>query len=362
VKNQLAMLDKKGLHFLLSSYSALDQYFHIKEPGLLYVNTDASLVTLAQQFENLSYPGFFFADACYSYTDTTIYFRCVDDLVQPFPEPFTPLSILYNTSRDVYLDPLTIYRELRQTDLTRQMKKSPSVNTLIEAVKLISRYHYTINHNTIPELPESCLLPVNLQKHLLVSILLSRYPQKGLTLLMSSGFIKHRWPEIYSMCEVKHTKDYHPEGDVWQHTLETFKYRKKADLTLSLALLLHDIGKPIAKGTTTKPFHEHSELGAGIARQFLARLGFSRLIQKNVAFLIRFHMIPWALKKLPLFRTEKLMDSDLFPLLLELYRADISSTFKGPEGYYDACRIYRNYLKNKKSPYRTVKGNTVRCR
>jgi poly(A) polymerase len=195
-----------------------------------------------------------------------------------------------------------------------------------------------------------------MQQHLLVSILLSKYPWKGLTLLHSSGFIERFWPEIHRMCDVKHMKDYHPEGDVWEHTLETFKYRKKIDLTLSLALLLHDIGKPVAKKTTTKPFHEHSELGAWIARRFLARLGFSLELQKNVAYLIRFHMIPWALKRLPLYRTEKLMDSSLFPLLLELYRADVSSTFKGPESYYDACRIYRNYLKSKKNPYKTIKG------
>ena len=138
--------------------------------------------------------------------------------------------------------------------------------------------------------------------------------------------------------------------------METLKYRKKTDLTLSLALLLHDIGKPVAKKTADKPFHEHSELGARIGRKFLARLGFSKEMQKDICFLIRYHMIPGALKKLPLFRTEKLMDSPLFPNLLELYRADISSSFNGPESYYDACRIYKSYLKSKNNPYKTVKG------
>lgn len=357
MKEQLAILKQKGLHFLLSSYSALDRYFNIKEPGALYINTDASLVTLAKEFEGLAYPGFPFADAYLNHGNTCIFFRCVDNTAIPFPEPFTAMTLLYNITRKVFLDPLNIYRDIRHPDLILNMNASPPVIVLIEAAKLISRYHYEMgNGKKIQELPFSYHMSKEMQQHLLVSILLSQYPWKGLTLLQSSGFIEKYWPEVYRMCEVKHIKDYHPEGNVWEHTLETFKYRKKIDLTLSLALLLHDIGKPVAKKTTTKPFHEHSELGDWIARRFLTRLGFSKEMQKNVAYLIRFHMIPWALKRLPLYRTGKLMDSSLFPLLLELYRADVSSTFKGPESYYDACRIYKNYLKSKKSPYKTIKG------
>ncbi|MBN2534590.1 MAG: HD domain-containing protein [Spirochaetales bacterium] len=354
---QLAILKQKGFSFLLSSYSALDRYFKIEEPGALYINTDATLVTLAKEFENLTYPGFPFADAHLLYGNTCVFLRCVDNTAMPFPEPFTAMNLLYNATRKVFLDPLNIYRDIRQHNLILNMSASPPDIVLMEAAKLISRYHYEIgNRERVQELPFSYHLSKEMQQHLLVSILSSQYPWKGLGLLQSSGFIERYWPEMYRMCEVKHAKDYHPEGNVWEHTLETFKYRKKVDLTLSLALLLHDIGKPVAKKTTTKPFHEHSELGTRIARRFLARLGFSEEMQQNVAYLIRFHMIPWALKRLPLYRTEKLMDSPLFPILLELYRADISSTFRGPESYYDACRVYRNYLKSKKNTYKTIKG------
>jgi poly(A) polymerase len=42
------------------------------------------------------------------------------------------------------------------------------------------------------------------------------------------------------------------------------------------------------------------------------------------------------------------MSSALFPLLLEVYRCDLSSTFRGPENYYDACTVYRRFLKSQR--------------
>ncbi|MBN2440675.1 MAG: HD domain-containing protein [Spirochaetales bacterium] len=350
----LAILNKKGFHYVLSSYSALDQYFRIKEPGALYINTDASLIALAKEFEGLSYPGLPFADALLNHSNTCVYFRCVDDLKKPFPEPFTALTLLYNSKREVFLDPLNNYRDIRLPDLISQPGRLPPDVVLIEAAKLISRYHYKIDDTSIPESTHSCHLEPDMQKHLLISILNGQYPWKGFAFLNRTGLVEKYWPELYSMHKVTHSKDYHPEGDVWEHTLETLRYRKKNDLTLSLALLLHDIGKPVAIKTVDRPFHKHSEIGARVAQRFCARLGFSREMQDNIYFLVRHHMIPGALMKLPLYRTEKLMDSPLFPLLLEVYRADISSTFIGPEGYYDACRIYKKYIKNRKNPYRTV--------
>jgi poly(A) polymerase len=67
-------------------------------------------------------------------------------------------------------------------------------------------------------------------------------------------------------------------------------------------------------------------------------------------------MVPGAIAKLPVYRTEKVMSSPLFPELLELYRCDVSSTFRGPDGYYQACRTYRSFLKHSKNPFRSSDG------
>jgi len=66
-------------------------------------------------------------------------------------------------------------------------------------------------------------------------------------------------------------------------------------------------------------------------------------------------MIPQALDILPLSRSEKLMESPHFPQLLELYRCDLCSSFRGPEDYYSACKRYRSWLKQNNNPW--IKAN-----
>ena len=134
--------------------------------------------------------------------------------------------------------------------------------------------------------------------------------------------------------------------------METFRYRKVADLRLSLALLLHDSGKPRASASEGHRFDRHAELGAIVAQRFLTRLGFSRDLSGAVVYLVRYHMLPAALPRLPLERGIPGVDEPLFPLLLELYKCDELSTFKGPEAYYEACAAYRAYLKKSRNPYR----------
>jgi len=81
-----------------------------------------------------------------------------------------------------------------------------------------------------------------------MGILGSGNPEKGLALLAEAGFVTEVWPELAAMAGIPHGKDFHPEGNVWEHTLATLTYRKRPDLVLSLALLLHDSGKPDAEG------------------------------------------------------------------------------------------------------------------
>ena len=170
--------------------------------------------------------------------------------------------------------------------------------------------------------------------------------------LKASGFIDAYWPELAALEGVDQAKEFHPEGDVWNHTMETFRHRKLPDLRLSLGLLLHDAGKPRANSSGGRRFDRHAELGSEVARRFLSRLGFPRAFSADVAYLVRYHMLPAALPRLPLERGIEGVDEPLFPLLLELYRCDELSSFKGPEGYYDACAAYRGHMKNGRNPWR----------
>jgi poly(A) polymerase len=67
-------------------------------------------------------------------------------------------------------------------------------------------------------------------------------------------------------------------------------------------------------------------------------------------------MLPAALKRLPFTKTGEIMASPLFPVLMELYRCDESSSFKGLDGYYENAAAYQAYLKNVRNPYRSADG------
>ena len=94
-------------------------------------------------------------------------------------------------------------------------------------------------------------------------------------------------------------------------------------------------------------------------RRFLERLGFSAAMTNNVCFLVRNHMLPAALPRVPLFRTEQIMSSPLFPMLMELYRCDESSSFKGLDGYYESSAAYKQFLRNRRNPYRSIDGKKI---
>ncbi len=158
------------------------------------------------------------------------------------------------------------------------------------------------------------------------------------------------------MDSVPHSKEHHPEGNVWKHTLETFSYRKVYELELGIGLLLHDCGKPYAQPQGGNRFDQHAQIGSQKTRRFLEQLQFPHSVIQAAEYLVKNHMLPSAISSLPTFRTEEVMASPMFPELLELYRCDVSSTFRGPEGYYRACKTYRAFLKNRRNPFRSSDG------
>lgn len=355
MENLLELLHDKGIPSFLESFSALDRYFSVDNPGSVHLLTDSSLISLAQVFEELEFPGLPYVDASVVSKGRRYVFRCVDDIRRSPPQPFTAQNLIYSYANDAFLDPRGIYRDLRANSLVKIDEPVSAWVAVMDAAKLVSRYHYNTSRPATGLINDDFEPSPDMQRELLVEMLTSRYTEKGLGLLYDSGFVETFWPELYEMAGAQHSKEYHPEGNVWEHTLETFRHRKKSDLTLSAALLLHDVGKPVSVKLKGKPFKDHAELGARISSSFLRYLGFSADFVRDVAFLIRYHMLPAALKRMPLYRTKKLMDSTLFPLLLELYRADMSSSYRAPDSYYEACRVYQAYTKQKRNPYSKLK-------
>lgn len=349
-----------------SSFSALDRYFGLKTGAYLNILTEESMVEFARILDDPVYPGIDKIDVLSQEPEGTVLISCdadPGDLGAPrTKEDFPHLSLLYEMDENRFIDPGEIYKTVRdKTSLDEQLKTVLSFafswEPFLDAAIMVSRYGYewspsSLSHGSMnwPELSPLA------QKVGLVRLLESPDPAEGFELLRVCGFIEAHWPELHAMVPVAQGKEHHPEGNVWEHTLATFTHRKKADLRISLGLLLHDTGKPLAEEEEGRKFNRHAQLGRREAFRFMKRLGFETEIQEDVAFLVGQHMIPGISRTLPSGRIRETLSSPLYPLLLEVYRCDLSSTYRGPEGYYQACKVYRAFLKNNKNPFRDNDG------
>jgi len=120
----------------------------------------------------------------------------------------------------------------------------------------------------------------------------------GFELLDQLGLLLHILPEITKLHGVEQPPEYHPEGDVWVHTMLLLeKLPRGASSTLAWGALLHDVGKP-ATFRAPDPndpkdrirFNGHVEVGVRIAEEILSRLRFSNEEIDQITALVKNHM------------------------------------------------------------------------
>ena len=345
-----------------------------KMPAVLWVETEASLVDLSRLFEDIRFPGAVFFDAAMYTGNTLVLFRCIEPGHRPVQATLQG-AFRYELGRGVFHDPLGAYPFVSEAQLRFDEAAIPAASGspspldglgIIEIALLIAHFGYKLpkagpagaGNSTLFELDDrqSARLSAPEQRFLLSGVLTGPHSAAALQFLMDSGFITRYWPLLADMDSVAHSKEHHPEGNVWKHTLETFSHRKVFELELGLGLLLHDCGKPYAQPQGGNRFDQHAQIGSQKTRRFLEQLQFPHPVIQAVEYLVKNHMLPSAISSLPTFRTEEVMASSLFPELLELYRCDVSATFRGPDGYYRACKTYRTFLKNSRNPFRSSDG------
>jgi poly(A) polymerase len=126
----------------------------------------------------------------------------------------------------------------------------------------------------------------------IVRILTEGDARRGFELLDDSGLLAHVLPEVAALQGVEQSPDYHPEGDVYTHTLLLLAQLHQPTETLALGALLHDIAKPDCVGRHGEriTFYGHSEVGAERAVAICQRLRRSRPVWERVEYLVRNHL------------------------------------------------------------------------
>ena len=131
---------------------------------------------------------------------------------------------------------------------------------------------------------------------------------KGLNFLKDVGWVKY-YPELERLIGCQQDPEWHPEGDVWNHTLccldafarerDVRRETEDENLVVGLAVLCHDFGKPAC--TAYDPVKKrirslgHDEEGVTPTLSFLRRLTNEERLLKDVPPLVRLHMRPFAM-------------------------------------------------------------------
>lgn len=191
----------------------------------------------------------------------------------------------------------------------------------------------------------------------LEKLLACPHPETGLEDLWETGALKLLIPELHKCKGVPQPKDYHREGDVWEHLKScTTHYTDDHGADVRLAVLFHDVGKAETFSVAERiRFDHHAEASAKIAGTVLRRLAVPNLRIRKIQWIIEHHMMMDAFQKLSEERKAHWYFHPWFRELLQLMDLDIRGTEPGSYGLYDSIiRDYDEFLNAHPRPPRPL--------
>lgn len=127
----------------------------------------------------------------------------------------------------------------------------------------------------------------------------SKYPSRAFRWLYAIGRLNEIFPELYVLIDLPQPQEYHPEGDVFEHTMQALDaaaqqklYRDDHEkMIIMLAVLCHDLGKATTTTSDARALG-HEDASVVIAKSLLCRLTDQQDLCKTVGKLVKYHMLP----------------------------------------------------------------------
>ena len=231
---------------------------------------------------------------------------------------------------------------------------------LVRGVRFAARFDFTLDPATADAIREMApgIHQVSRERvgEEIVKILTEGRSRRGLELLSDTALLREVLPEVEALRGVEQSPDYHPEGDVFTHTMLAMSawdgsprrgmLRASKDEeaharleALAFGVLLHDVAKPECRreqdGRVT--FYGHCTRGAEQTLEIVRRLRRSNLVAERAAWLVRDHL---RLLSAPSMRTatlKRFLRQDGIEDLLELCRLDATAS-NGDLHWVEFCR------------------------
>jgi tRNA nucleotidyltransferase/poly(A) polymerase len=213
---------------------------------------------------------------------------------------------------------------------------------MLRAVRLAARLGYTIEAATLAAIRThaASITAISWERigEEIVRILTEGDARRGFALLDETGLLEHVLPEVAAMKGVEQSPDFHPEGDVFTHTLLLLSHLRQPTETLALGALLHDVAKAdcAQRQGDRITFYGHPEVGAAKAVAICQRLRRSREVWERVEYLVRSHLRLVHAPQMRRSTLRRFLAEDGIDELLELARIDSLSSH-GDLSAYQFC-------------------------
>jgi poly(A) polymerase len=216
---------------------------------------------------------------------------------------------------------------------------------LLRAIRFASTLDFEIEQATYEALKQAAGAIVEVSRERirdeLTRILTGGGAACGFRLLRDSGLLRAVLPEVADMDGIEQPEVFHPEGDVWEHTLAVLEGLDQMDapsMEVAWAALLHDVGKP---PTMTREdrirFNDHARVGADMAEEICRGLRMSKAEALQIRDLVAQHMTFMDVQKMRDGRLRRFLTQENVEDHLRLHRLDCVASHGGLENH-DFCR------------------------
>ncbi|MBD3420308.1 MAG: HD domain-containing protein [Chitinivibrionales bacterium] len=194
----------------------------------------------------------------------------------------------------------------------------------------------------------------------LTRMLLGPLPSRAFSLLRESGLLALILPEVHALGGVEQPGRFHPEGDVWEHTLHALDNLQSPTLIAAWAVLLHDIGKPPTISQTDRiRFNNHASVGAHMSETVLKRLKAPGEVIKKVAACIRHHMNFMHVQKMKVSTLKRYLARPTIEDELKVHYADCMSSHRKLDNYYYLKKQQAQLSREQIQPSPLISGNDL---
>ncbi len=235
---------------------------------------------------------------------------------------------------------------------------------MIRAARFACRFHFSIHKDTqqaIMQLaPQIHMVSAERIREELEKIITGPNPHIGIKLLEELHLLQEILPEVSNTRGVQQPENFHPEGDVFIHTLLALSKMENPSWTLAMGVLLHDIGKAVTFTVTDRiRFNLHEKVGADMATEICDRLKTSTDDKERIRWLVLKHLCFKDAQKMRLNKLKRLFAEEGYPELAELCRADALAS-SGDLSDYDYCQeMFQKLSREEVKPEPLITGHDL---